>query len=144
MEIYSGFGLLVALCVGSAIDIRSRRMPDWLTLPLIVAWLVYAVSDGLGGGLWSLIGAILGFLSLYLVSRLCLHLRHQHGLGLGDAKLLAGAGLVRSISRQLCFRCNTRAAVRSLLASRGAGSIVADDAAVWTVSDRRVIYLLVY
>jgi len=67
-------------------------VPDWLTLPLIVAGLVYAVSDGFGAGLWSLMGAILGFLSLYHVSRLYRHLRHQHGLGLGDAKLLAAAG----------------------------------------------------
>lgn len=47
---------------------------------------MYAVSDGLGAGLLSLVGAVLG------VSRLYLHLRHQHGLGLGDAKLLAAAG----------------------------------------------------
>jgi len=85
-------GLVGALGAGSAIDMRSRRMPDWLTLPLIAAGLVYAVSDGLGAGLWSLLGAVLGFLSLYLVSRLYLELRHQHGLGLGDAKLLAAAG----------------------------------------------------
>jgi leader peptidase (prepilin peptidase)/N-methyltransferase len=92
MEIYSDLGLVVALCVGSAIDLHARRLPDWLTLPLIAAGLGYAVLDGLGAGLWSLVGAILGFLSLYLVSRLYLHLRHQHGLGLGDAKLLAAAG----------------------------------------------------
>jgi len=90
--VWATVGLVVALGVCSAIDICSRRIPDWLTLPLIVAGLLYAVSGESGSGLWSLVGAILGFLSLYLISRLYLHIRHQHGLGLGDAKLLAAAG----------------------------------------------------
>ena len=92
LEIWATVGLVVTLGACTAIDIRSRRMPDWLTLPLIVAGLVFGASDGLVAGLWSLVGAAIGFLSLYLVSRLYLHLRHQHGLGLGDAKLLAAAG----------------------------------------------------
>lgn len=92
IEVWATVGLVGALGACSAIDIRSRRTPDWLTLPLIVAGLVYAGSDGVGAGLWSLVGAVLGFLSLSLTSRLYLHLRHQHGLGLGDAKLLAAAG----------------------------------------------------
>lgn len=71
---------------------RIRRISDWVTLPLIVAGLVYAASGGLGAGLLSLVGATLGFLSLYLVSKAYQHVRQQHGLGLGDAKLLAAAG----------------------------------------------------
>jgi leader peptidase (prepilin peptidase)/N-methyltransferase len=59
---------------------------------MVGAGLAYGISLGSLDGLWHLFGAILGFLSLYLVSRLYFHFRHQHGLGLGDAKLLAAAG----------------------------------------------------
>ena len=85
-------GLVAALAVGSAIDMRSRRLPDRLTLPLLLAGLACSACFGLETALWSVGGALAGFLSLYLISRLYFGVRKQHGLGLGDAKLLAAAG----------------------------------------------------
>lgn len=93
IEIGATLGFVAALVACSAIDIRYRRIPDWLTLPLVVAGLVYSLSSGgIDAALWSLSGAAAGFSALYLVSFTYRHLRQQHGLGLGDAKLLAAAG----------------------------------------------------
>lgn len=81
------------LLVLSVIDIRTHRLPDVLTLPLI--------AIGLSLGFWAdpglasavrLVGAALGYFVLWALSRLFLRLRGYHGLGLGDAKLLAAAG----------------------------------------------------
>jgi leader peptidase (prepilin peptidase)/N-methyltransferase len=81
-----------ALITCAVIDVRERRLPDWLTLPLAVSGLLYTLLGSVTDAAWHLLGAIIGFVALYLVSKAYLHLRHQHGLGLGDAKLLAAAG----------------------------------------------------
>jgi leader peptidase (prepilin peptidase)/N-methyltransferase len=74
------------------IDIRTWRLPDVLTLPLIAfgliaAWL-FAPDELIGRA----IGAIAGYLSLWLVAYCYRRLREREGLGLGDAKLLAAGG----------------------------------------------------
>jgi prepilin peptidase CpaA len=80
--------LLVALVVPAALyDIRSRRIPNWLTLAGIVAGI--AVNAILTPGGWgpSLLGAALGFgayFPFYLV----------RGMGAGDVKLMAAVGAV--------------------------------------------------
>ena len=76
------------------IDLRSWRLPDVLTLPLVVAGLVAAWLDFLPGtGLARAIaGAVLGYVALAGIAWVYRRLRHREGLGLGDAKLLAAAG----------------------------------------------------
>lgn len=76
------------------IDLRSWRLPDRLTLPLIVAGLAVAALDLLPAAdlLQSLLGAVLGYLALAAVAWGYRRLRGRDGLGLGDAKLLAAAG----------------------------------------------------
>lgn len=76
----------------AVIDVRERRLPDWLTLSLAVSGLLFTALRSLPETAWHLVGGIIGFLSLYLISKAYLRFRHQHGLGLGDAKLLAAAG----------------------------------------------------
>ena len=80
---------LIALAV---IDARHLLLPDALTLPLVpagfaVAWLVEPVklAD-------HVLGAAAGFLALAAVGIAYRRLRGRVGLGLGDAKLFAGAG----------------------------------------------------
>lgn len=85
------------LLVLSVIDIRTHRLPDILTLPLIAIGLSlgFGVDPGLAFEV-RLVGAALGHFVLWALSRLFRRLRGYHGLGLGDAKLLAAAGAYRA------------------------------------------------
>jgi leader peptidase (prepilin peptidase)/N-methyltransferase len=91
-DLAAGSILASALVLASAIDVRTFRLPDVLTLPLTAAGLLAA--HGLGWEAWPerLIAAAAAFLSLALVRQLYYLWRKQHGLGLGDAKLFAAAG----------------------------------------------------
>ncbi len=77
---------LVAL-VG--IDLKNQLLPDTITLPLMWVgiilsfWHVYIPLD------ISVIGALVGYLSLWSVATLFKILFKKEGMGLGDAKLLA-------------------------------------------------------
>jgi leader peptidase (prepilin peptidase)/N-methyltransferase len=74
------------------IDALTMRLPDFLTLPLILA--------GLAECLWldpedltdRALGAALGYTIFRLLAWTYRKLRHRDGLGEGDAKLLAAAG----------------------------------------------------
>jgi leader peptidase (prepilin peptidase)/N-methyltransferase len=74
------------------IDWERFRLPDQLTLPLIVAGLLAtrfldsaAIADHAGA-------AVLGYVGSRLLNALYRRLRGRDGLGAGDAKLLAGGG----------------------------------------------------
>jgi leader peptidase (prepilin peptidase)/N-methyltransferase len=93
MPIAFTIALALFLATATAIDVRSHRLPDLVTLPLLATGL--AANVLLGG--WAtlplqVMGAGLGFFALWLVARLYRQFRGNHGLGLGDAKLLAAAG----------------------------------------------------
>jgi leader peptidase (prepilin peptidase)/N-methyltransferase len=86
-----GWGLLAL----AALDLRHFWLPDKLTLPLLGCGLAIGAA-GIGPSLNDrLIGAAAGYLVLRLVAFAYRRLRGRHGLGGGDAKLLAaiGAGL---------------------------------------------------
>lgn len=74
------------------IDWRSMRLPDALTLPLLLAGLLATWLDRPGDLPAHLLGALAGFAAFALVGWLYRRLRGQEGLGLGDAKLLAAGG----------------------------------------------------
>lgn len=79
-----------ALLALARIDLQTTLLPDAITLPLLWAGLA-ATSLGwtdtsLNDAVW---GAILGYALFWLLDRVYLKLRGQHGLGGGDAKLLA-------------------------------------------------------
>jgi prepilin peptidase CpaA len=77
--------LLVASCAG-VLDWRSRRIPNWLTVPGLLAGLVvHWLTQGWRGGLFSLEGA---GLALGLLLPLVL----LQGLGGGDWKLMGALG----------------------------------------------------
>ena len=74
-------------CVASVTDIRETRIPNWLTIPLVLAGLIHAP---IAGG-WDGIGdALLGMLA---ASALFIWAYAFHGGGAGDAKLMMGIGL---------------------------------------------------
>ena len=84
--------LLAILAVASIIDRRTRRLPDWLTLPLVALGLDVAAFHSPADLPWHTLGTMLGFLALWLVAHSYRRLRGVDGLGLGDAKLLAAVG----------------------------------------------------
>ena len=76
------------------IDLLSWRLPDALTLPLIVAGIAAAALGMLPTVdlFQALAGAAIGYLALAGIGWAYRRLRGRDGLGLGDAKLLAAAG----------------------------------------------------
>jgi leader peptidase (prepilin peptidase)/N-methyltransferase len=84
---WQGFGAMVLtsfLIALSGIDLRTRLLPDQLTLPLL--WL------GLVAAKPALLGAMAGYLSLWSVYWLFKQLTGKEGMGHGDFKLLAALG----------------------------------------------------
>lgn len=83
--------LLPALAALSWIDLRTMRLPDVLTLPLIGAGIVQFWY--FTGSVWAaIIGALAGYLFFFAVEKGYRALRGSDGLGRGDAKLLAAGG----------------------------------------------------
>jgi len=94
----SGWILIATCCLGwsllalAAIDWRTGRLPDALTLPLAAAGIAVAIAIDPPTVGDHIIGSVAGFVVFALVSELYRRLRGRAGLGLGDAKLLAAAG----------------------------------------------------
>jgi len=84
--------LALVLAWLALIDLDRMQLPDLLTLPLIGAGLAYCFWSASGIGWHGLIGAGAGYLALAGLGRVFRQLRGLEGIGLGDAKLLAGAG----------------------------------------------------
>lgn len=72
-------------------DIQSYRIPDSITIPLILAGLFLSFWSSVG---WvnAMAGAVGGFAVLTLLSHGFERLKGYEGLGQGDAKLLAVGG----------------------------------------------------
>jgi len=84
--------LLSALMALAWIDARTFRLPNSLTLPLILIGFLFAYYNSSFSLVSSILGAIIGyagFVSLEFVFR---RIYHKDGLGRGDAKLLAAGG----------------------------------------------------
>lgn len=86
--------LILALVYLAYIDLRSFRLPDFITLPMILCGLVFnGVSEFARVSFQdSIIGAILGYSSLWLLNFIYRLTKNQDGIGMGDAKLLAALG----------------------------------------------------
>lgn len=83
-------GVLVALAV---IDVRTKKLPNRILYPSIVAAAVYLVVARLFGGEVDLVDAAIGFLA-YGGGLLIVALVAPRGMGMGDVKLVAFVGLV--------------------------------------------------
>jgi leader peptidase (prepilin peptidase)/N-methyltransferase len=73
------------------VDIRTMRLPNVVTLPLMGLGVMFA---GVGGTTIATrcAGALVGFLALTLLASGFRWLRGREGIGMGDAKLLGAAG----------------------------------------------------
>jgi hypothetical protein len=84
--------LALPLVMLSAVDLRQYRLPDALTLPLIVVGLLLGAWSGVSQVCWSALSAGLGFSLLAGIAYVYRRVRGRAGLGLGDAKVLAASG----------------------------------------------------
>lgn len=92
--IAAGFTALLGwqLLLIAIVDAEHQWLPDRLTLPLLVTGLAAAISLPVPTLRDSLIGALAGFASLWLLSWAYRRLRGREGLGGGDPYLLAAIG----------------------------------------------------
>jgi leader peptidase (prepilin peptidase)/N-methyltransferase len=81
---------LIAL---AAIDLEHRLLPDEVVLPLLWAGLLLNLTDmGIAPLPEAVVGAVAGYLILWLPSKLYQWIRGREGMGHGDFKLLAALG----------------------------------------------------
>lgn len=92
---WKGFGAIIFSCylvAASGIDLRTQLLPDQLTLPLMWLGLVASIDPLFINSKQALVGAIIGYLSLWSVWWLFKQLTGKEGMGHGDFKLLAAMG----------------------------------------------------
>ena len=88
--------IIIALVYLAYIDFRSFQLPNAITLPMIAFGTLFNVVSmpypGLASPIGSLLGAIAGFALLWALDKMYYWTKKQHGIGLGDAKLLSALG----------------------------------------------------
>jgi len=86
MELFIPIAMIAVAATAAATDARTGLIPNWLTLPpLVAAPLLYLAQQGAGGLGFSLAGALACGLIPYLMFR-------AGSMGGGDVKLLAALG----------------------------------------------------
>jgi leader peptidase (prepilin peptidase)/N-methyltransferase len=81
--------MIIPLCV---IDYDEQLLPDCITLPLLWAGLALSLADIFIDSQASILGAMSGYLCLWLVYHLFKLATGKEGMGYGDFKLLAAIG----------------------------------------------------
>lgn len=95
---YSLEMIMGLFCVGlialAIIDLKTMILPDYLTIPLIIIGILYNhfSSTPIISTIESLLGATLGYCLIWLINWVYLSIMDRPGIGMGDAKLLAGIG----------------------------------------------------
>ena len=86
--------LILALIYLAYIDWRTFRLPNIITLPLIAFGLIFnwLSSAQFATPSSAMLGAILGYGSLWTLNTGYRLLKKRNGIGMGDAKLLAALG----------------------------------------------------
>lgn len=85
-------GLAWTLIALAFIDFDTQLLPDVLTLPLLWAGLLCNLGHWFAALPSAVIGAVAGYLSLWLMFQLHRLWRGQEGMGFGDFKLFAALG----------------------------------------------------
>ena len=93
-SIYLQAILIGVLLYLAYVDFRTFRLPNSITLTLIIAGLGLSAftSWGFTNAQSALIGACLGYAVLWLPNYVYRLIKKQDGIGMGDAKLLAALG----------------------------------------------------
>jgi Type II secretory pathway, prepilin signal peptidase PulO and related peptidases len=88
----AAFGLCATLLAMGAIDIDTHLLPDSMTLPLLWAGIIVNFNGMFTNLHDAVLGAIFGYLVLWVVHWVFLLIRGVEGMGYGDFKLLAALG----------------------------------------------------
>ncbi len=92
---WQGFGAILLSCyliALSGIDLRTQLLPDQLTLPLMWLGLIASLDNLYMPAKPALLGAMVGYASLWVVWWVFKQLTGKEGMGHGDFKLLAALG----------------------------------------------------
>jgi leader peptidase (prepilin peptidase) / N-methyltransferase len=81
--------IIIPLCM---IDVDEQLLPDCITLPLLWAGLALSLADIFIDSQASIIGAMSGYLCLWIIYHLFKLATGKEGMGYGDFKLLAAIG----------------------------------------------------
>jgi leader peptidase (prepilin peptidase)/N-methyltransferase len=94
LDFKSCFALLLtwALVALSFIDFEHSLLPDSITLPFVWIGLLLNLVPVFSSAESCILGAVLGYMSLWTVYQLFKYLTHKEGMGYGDFKLLAMLG----------------------------------------------------
>jgi len=92
LQTLTALGLTAILITLTVIDIDHQLLPDDLTLFLLWTGLFASLFNVFTDPVSSIIGALAGYLSLWLVYHLFRLLTGKEGMGYGDFKLLAALG----------------------------------------------------
>ncbi|SMC58547.1 prepilin peptidase [Polynucleobacter kasalickyi] len=95
--------ILLIVTALAIIDLRTMRLPNYLTVPLMVlGLLVSSFTDfGFCSASESLFGLLLGYFLIWAVNCVYFLFTKKHGIGMGDAKLLAAYGAILGFSNVL-------------------------------------------
>lgn len=87
---------IIFLILLAIIDARTFLLPDAITLPLIILGVIFNcfLENSFTSPLNSMTGSMIGFILIWILNKLYLILRGHQGIGMGDAKLLAGLGAI--------------------------------------------------
>lgn len=91
-QLAAGLALTWTLIAASGIDVRTQLLPDQLTLPLLWLGLLIALVPLFVTPSAAIIGAAIGYLSLWSVFWLFKLMTGKEGMGYGDFKLLGALG----------------------------------------------------
>lgn len=92
----TGVVVLAPFVIAAAVDVRTRRIPNSLSAATVALALTVALATG--EGTWSLLGALAA-----LTAGAALHAGARGAFGLGDVKLMAGAGAAVGLAHVLDF-----------------------------------------
>ncbi len=88
----AAFGFIATLLALAFIDAKTHLLPDLLTLPLMWAGLLVNLNATFAPLSEAVLGAVTGYLSLWLIYWLFRAIRGIEGIGYGDFKLCSALG----------------------------------------------------
>ena len=110
---------ILALVILAIIDLHIQLLPDKLTQPLIWGGLLVNLKGTFVPLEDAVLGAVFGYLALWLLARVYLLWRQQEGIGYGDFKLAAALGAW--LGYKILF---TETLILALIASGSAGLLM--------------------